>query len=370
MLTFGADETLTEDTVILVVEPDYCLYREDAVAREEWREALHADGFALRDMKSLPVVLQDPTVVDDLEARKQVYEHNKKKFPSWSEHLWPHRDEVDEANLSEPASSSKAAPPGNFVRPSKKPKAAPKLNPDNAKHSNYEQERQVPVGKPEEKHPIGVADHHMRPELKDILAVLALASREKVGEFVWMGWDNIYHWHRKEPGQRRGRSQTPYAGAHFYAITAKGCRFLLKERIADEWWEMHMGRCFKHFLKKYQKLGHTHGFGACYLNPPMGNYFTHDTTTNANVREVPSHWGEPWVQGGTRKDPDDDWSVHRDLCWITESGPPEIITTFKPDDDICSWWCTRAAANFPREFLGPMHWHVWGHAPQDFGVLF
>ena len=155
-----------------------------------------------------------------------------------------------------------------------------------------------------------------------------------------------------------------------YAITAKGCRFLLQQRIADEWWEDHIGNVFKRSLKTFQKLGETHGFGACFCNPPIGNRFEHVTTTNATVRVSHLCWGEPWVQGGSRKDPDDDWSVHRNLCWITETDEPEVIATFIPDSDIDKWWCTRAPADLPDEFIGLQHWHIWGHAPQDFGVLF
>ena len=118
------------------------------------------------------------------------------------------------------------------------------------------------------------------------------ASRAGVGEFVWASWDTS-HWEPR-PKKAKYRAQTPTAGAHFYSLTAKGARFLLNQRIAGKFDEAHMGTTLAHLLRAFQE-NDSGEFGCCYLNPPVGNYVAHETTTNANVRLLPSHFDESWL---------------------------------------------------------------------------
>ena len=120
-----------------------------------------------------------------------------------------------------------------------------------------------------------------------------------------------------------------------------------------------MGTKLACILRKYQE-GFSDEFGCCYLNPPVGNYISHETTTNANIRVLPSHYSESWCQGGTRAtDPDSKnlwWD--RQLCHLTESGPPKVITEVKPEENTpYRWWTTQAPDSFPEQGLGVRFWH-------------
>ena len=118
-----------------------------------------------------------------------------------------------------------------------------------------------------------------------------------------------------------------------------------------------MGTTLAHLLKTYQK-GNNPKFGACFVCPPVGNFTAHETTTNANVRVLPSHWGESWCQGGTRKDEECGHAQHRWLCHYTESGPPDWIEEVRPDNDTSKWWKTMAHDEHPDHGLGVQWWHV------------
>ena len=204
--------------------------------------------------------------------------------------------------------------------------------------------------------PLNVSAEDCSSELLDLILILNDAKRFKVGDFVWLSWDS-YHWNKKKKGSG-WRTQTPSAGAHFFALTAEGARFLLNQRVENEFREAHMGTTLAFILRKYQKSFAETGFGCSYINPPIGNYVAHTTTTNANVRDLPSHFDESWCQGGTRKDEKFGWWYHRKLCHITVKGPPEIQLEVVPDvNDLAQWWWTKAPADFPEEFMGPQWWH-------------
>ena len=174
---------------------------------------------------------------------------------------------------------------------------------------------------------------------------------------VWLAWDSS-HWQAR-PKNAKWRSSAPSAGAHMYAITARGARFLLNERVKENFWEGHMGTKLAEILEKYQE-GFGDEFGCCYLNPPVGNYISHETTTNANIRVLPSHFAESWCQGGTRATAltkKDLW-WDRQLCHLTESGPPKVIAEVKPEENSTDrWWTTQAPASFPEDGLGVRFWH-------------
>ena len=118
-----------------------------------------------------------------------------------------------------------------------------------------------------------------------------------------------------------------------------------------------MGTTLNFLLRQYQK-GDGDVFGCSYINPPIGNYVSHETTTNANVRHLQSHFDEAWCQGGTRKDDKAGHWWDRWLCHITDKGPPEQILKVLPDPSEHSmWWWTRAPDDFPEEYLGVQWWH-------------
>ena len=136
-----------------------------------------------------------------------------------------------------------------------------------------------------------------------------------------------------------------------------------------------MGTTLAWFLKKYQKSDPDE-FGCSYIYPPIGNYISHTTTTNANIRDLPSHFEESWCQGGTRKDHKHGLWYDRSLCHLTEAGPPEVIIKVVPDGDESKYWKTEAPSLMDDKFLGVQWWHqtmlmkdlciyVGGHPPSS-----
>ena len=121
-----------------------------------------------------------------------------------------------------------------------------------------------------------------------------------------------------------------------------------------------MGHTLVHILREYQH-GYQPAFGACYVNPPLGNCIAHETTTNANVRTLPSHFGESWCQGGTRKDESFEHWYNRQLCHYTEKGNAHLIKEVVPTDDTSWWWKTQAHSQFPERGLGVQFWHRAPH---------
>ena len=121
-----------------------------------------------------------------------------------------------------------------------------------------------------------------------------------------------------------------------------------------------MGTRLAHLLHKYQNSD-MENFGACYVCPPVGNFVAHETTTNKNVRVLPSHWKESWCQGGTRKDDKAGHQSDRYLCYYTTEGPPDWICEVQPTSDSRQWWKTQAPDDFPDEGVGVQYWHVAEH---------
>ena len=112
-----------------------------------------------------------------------------------------------------------------------------------------------------------------------------------------------------------------------------------------------MGTTLAHLLHTYQKEDRSR-FGACYVCPPVGNFTAHETTTNKNVRILPSHWDESWCQGGTRKDEKCGFDHTRWLCHYTLEGNPDWIAAVQPSNDTNKLWKTLAPAAHPDEGNG------------------
>ena len=117
-----------------------------------------------------------------------------------------------------------------------------------------------------------------------------------------------------------------------------------------------MGTTLAWFLKQYQDCN-PEEFGCSYIYPPIGNYISHETTSNANVRLLPSHFEESWCQGGTRKDEKHQLWYDRSLCHLTESGPPKEIVKVVPDGDESKYWKTEAPPSMEERFRGVQWWH-------------
>ena len=180
-----------------------------------------------------------------------------------------------------------------------------------------------------------------------------------VGELMWFAW-NSSHWSKRTKTSKH-RAQTPWAGGHFYGLTTQGARFLLKQRVDRVLTESHMGTCLHNLIYHFQRWHDPDEFGCCYINPGLGHYMTHASTTNVPGRVLPSHWDESWVQGGTRQDEKAGLWYKRYACHISDSGPPTQIGLVEPTGDEDYWWRTGTVVEFPDILCGVQSWHKFNN---------
>ena len=355
MLPYCSDQCHPEDTLFLVAEPDYTVRKEDEEARAELLEAVSDQSLGAHTLEEMLPRIGSDELRGDFEAKRKLYNDLQAARCSGEEVLWPYSTAASSGSSGEGPQPSSKPIPGQATEP----KAA------TGQKRSYSGERTVAAPqKPTKPAQVSVAD--TSEELRDIIYYCNEAARAGVGDLIWLAW-NSHHWKPKTKSSTR-RSMTPQAGAHLYALTAKGARFLLDKRVKHEFSEGHMGSTLAHLLKTYQK-DFKPEFGACFLCPPVGNFIAHPTTTNENVRVLPSHWDESWCQGGTRKDNACGHWYDRDLCHITERGNPEVITTVQPNDDFALWWKTKAHCEHPEKGIGVQFWHRAPHL-QDRGSAY
>ena len=118
-----------------------------------------------------------------------------------------------------------------------------------------------------------------------------------------------------------------------------------------------MGRALSFLVESFQDHDNPAEFGCCYVNPGIGHYMEHESTTSKRERVLPSHWDEAWVQGGTRRNTAAGLWQRRELCKITEKGPPRVVAECEPDGDERWWWRTGTPAKWPEVFTGVQSWH-------------
>jgi len=119
-----------------------------------------------------------------------------------------------------------------------------------------------------------------------------------------------------------------------------------------------MGRCLAYLVESFQEHEPREEFGCCFVCPGIGHYMEHHSTTSKRDRVLPSHWEEEsWVQGGTRMSRAAGLWRTRDLCHMTQKGPPKVIASCEPDGDEKWWWRTGTIANFPKRYTGVQSWH-------------
>ena len=334
--------THTEDTVFLVFEPDYCVRKEDEEARQEFIRAVNLESAGVENLSEVGDYINDPAVKQQFEKEHEQYKADlKTAAASWGagEVTWPFVP-PGESSGSTGASSSDQLPG---------------LQPKRVAAFGRSYAGDTDIAAPTKSTaPQSVTPEDCSQELLDMLHILAEAKRNGCGDLVWFGWDSS-HWGPRSSNSK-WRASAPFAGAHSYGLTAKGARFLLNKRLENDYYEAHMGTTLAYFLRQYQDCP-PEEFGCCYLWPPVGNYISHTTTTNANVRDLNSHWEEAWCQGGTRKDEKHGHWWDRSLCHLTEKGPPKVIVEVKPENDESKYWKTESPPMMPDAFKGVQWWH-------------
>ena len=174
--------------------------------------------------------------------------------------------------------------------------------------------KEEPLGKEEFVQPkaqgkrlAGIND--MSEELKDMMGLMATASRAGCGHVCWCGWNAYQH---ERPCAKK-EDWKPKTGAQFLMLTAVGARKMLEWMMRSE--PAHMGWTLKKFFEECQS-----SVGMCWLKPPVGGFVSHppQCTSAPKGKHIRSgryvlrcQWQAPWVQEGTRKNRDED--VHRGI---------------------------------------------------------
>ena len=104
-----------------------------------------------------------------------------------------------------------------------------------------------------------------------------------------------------------------------------------------------MGATLKSFLYMVTHLQDPEEFTACYLNPPVGHYMSHQSTTDNEGRYLDAHWNDIWIQGGTRKDEAMGWKKDRTICKLAADLKKQEVGVVQPENlDRHRPWMTQA----------------------------
>ena len=310
------------DTVWCVVEPDMCMYKIDAAARLELVQArMPEEKFA--DYESFAESIEDPKAkATFLESLEKWRDHQS---VAGIQHApWP------AAATSEP--SPHVLPPWRRSQVPKRapPKYVPVL--DKADKASSEKTKMNQISE----------------ELLDLVLYFNAACRCGRKGLHWCGW-TASQWTEK----KKVRSTSPAAGAHLVMVSTEGARFLMQKR--DEIPNMHMGN----FLSKLCGLKWHAELGAAYLQPPVGSYSEHESSTTPG-QVLMSHFDARWAQEGTR--PHKPHHVPRYICGFTEQGPANYLHKMGLDfsnEEIRSkyLWYTEPPKPLRRQFCGLQVWH-------------
>ena len=258
-----ADERLTDDTVFLVFEGDYCLLQSDEEARQDWDAAQDKIGLKLRATYELAAALPAD-----------------KAYGFQNQYLRWYAKDVFDKQVHEPTPFPEQLSTDGFARP----KAYPKMPMRTSKARTATGDEQITIDGPPEKDAMAVTNDHSQ-FLLDVLDIANIAARKGIGDFIWLGWD-ASHW-TGGPQERctwNVRQQSPTAGAHLSIMTTKGARFLMEKLKNGELPKGHMGHQFIYWLSKFQGTATKPNpeFGASYIVPPLGGYMSHDTMHENN----------------------------------------------------------------------------------------
>ena len=312
----------SEDTVWIVVEPDMCMYRIDAAARLELLQG-RMPAHEFKEYEEFGHTIQDFT------AKRVFFEHLEKwrnlQVTEGVEHVpWPRGAD------GSPDTKAQPVPPWR-------------------KKESYTAPVEVPVLDKVEKVAAGnTTVQRVSPELLDLILYFNAGCRLGRDGMLWCGW-NASQW----SDNAKCRSASPAAGAHLVMVSTKGARFLMEKR--HEIPNMHMGN----FLSKKCGYEWQHELGAAYLQPPIGSYVEHVSSTTPG-QVLKDHFSAKWAQEGTR--PMKDGDKPRWICGFTEKGPAAYLHETGLDFNNVAlrqsyYWLTEAPPHMPEVLCGPQEWH-------------
>ena len=243
-LPLMADDRHAPDTLFLVAEEDWRLYRQDCKGAGELT--------ALDVLAEQGASTQIPETLDD------VYERRVAAVPIRGTSPFPDPENMP---TEVPGASASSQPPVmthdglGWFRSSKKPPAE--------------------------------AFEHVSQELDDLVRMATLARRVGHGDLIWYSWDGC---------DGKGRKERPAHGSSLLGITAAAAKKMLKN--FERWFpKKHFDVALRDALEKDDHCRAE--LTACFLFPSVGHYDSHESGIERGVRW--SKWEDSRVQEGTRK---------------------------------------------------------------------
>ena len=315
-----------DDTLFIVVEPDFRFYKKEAESQrsdyetEAARQCRYEDWLALKE--ALP---------------KEYQESFQRDFGRWA------TAQADDQNAPWPADAETV-----------------NIEPENPGDAPGQwQEEVVDFGEVctrvySRPHQAPVSAHRpdrVAEELVDLCALFCAAARQGRDGMMWAGWSA----HQWGPGGKKVRKQSPSSGAHLVLVTTACARKLLP--LALKLRDTHMG----YFLGDRCGLEWQEYLGSCYVWPPVGGFWTHISTTcssPARPVELNHHFNHGWTQEGTRRR--EAGHVHRRICRFTREGPAEFYgnPVRLPEQLEALVWRTEPPPGTPDESCGLRYYHL------------
>jgi len=311
--------TCAEDTLWIVLEPDFCVFEVDAKARMELIMERLGDEKSNTYEDFAAKIENESARVRFLSALTEWRRERKEKGDYTA---WPHVPLTTSKAASSTGTTAKGVPP------------PPKLPPPSLPKRKKAEELQT--------RPYGCAR-----ALLDLVLYFNASAKAGRGGLLWTGW-NAEQWGEG----KKCRQMSPSSGAQCVMLTTKAARFLCshKEEIPD----MHMGN----FLSKLCGLKWQEELGAAYLVPPVGSYVAHTSTTTPGTY-LQDHFSAKWSQEGTSITKETD--SKRWICAFTEKGPPKYLHQEGIDTNLSITrdslvWLTQALPGMDKSVDGMEEW--------------
>ena len=283
LLPYMADQRHTPDTLFIVCEEDWRLYRTEGEASPE---ALAAHMARWRSPDETCETTWDP---------QELYAQRCAAVPLRGE---------EQASRTESLRDAKVKPVGRDLYVRRRRPHASEVEPPSK-------------------------------ELQDIVRICTAAHRRGHGGFVWLCYEST------AGKNARRRKRAPAHGFMAVAITAECARKWHQEFNAKFQFK-HWDIAVRDVLESEPETAER--WQASFVYPPIGNYVSHTSGCEVGLGRRESSWDKAYVQEGTRRDLQNWKSQHRELFAFAPGGKQcerlaEVLLPEDGDEDLRWFTC-------------------------------
>ena len=153
--------------------------------------------------------------------------------------------------------------------------------------------------------------------VQDLVKLATAADRIGKGDLLWYCWDGF---------ERRGCMRKPCHGSTLIGFSARGARVLHAAMQSAQLIQRHGDLSLIAYCVERKE------FRASYLYPAVGHYQDPWSQSSDEEGWRGGTWRPPWIQGGTQRNPDDQWERHRCLMGFTKKGLAELQSVPLPEN--------------------------------------